>query len=44
MAGSTNEAENCNTYLKKIGGKKLELTTIDKFKCPLQALNVHNKT
>jgi hypothetical protein len=36
MAGLTNEAENCNTNLKKIGEKKLELTTIDKLKCPLQ--------
>jgi hypothetical protein len=44
MVGSTDEAENCNTNLKKTREKKLELTTIDKFRCPLQALNVHNKT
>jgi hypothetical protein len=43
MVGSTDEAENCNTNLKKTREKKLELTTIDKFRCPLQALNVHNK-
>jgi len=40
MVGSTDEAENCNTNLKKTWEKKLELTTIDKFRCPLQALNV----
>jgi len=44
MVGSIDEAENCNTNLKKTGEKKLEVTTIDKFRCPLEALNVHNKT
>ncbi len=44
MASSTFEADNCNTNLKKIGEKKLELTTIEKFKSHLQASNVHNKT